>query len=207
MLENLNAKILIVDDLAENIDFLEKVLDNPNWEVISANDGWQAIDLLEKHSFDLILLDIMMPELNGFEACTLIKQKEKYKDLPIIFLTSLKEEKNILQGFKLGAVDYINKPFNSLELLARVKTHLKLKQTISSLKDALKKVKQLSGLLPICSHCANIRKEDGDWQELDSYIMENTSAQFSHGICPNCLKVHYPDICDSVLEKQRKEEN
>jgi diguanylate cyclase (GGDEF)-like protein len=128
MLANLkNAHILIVDDTPKNIQLLGTVLKNIGYKIIVATNGLQALGLLEKIKPDLILLDVMMPELDGYETCKRIKATEKLKDIPIIFLTAKTQPEDIVKGFELGAVDYIIKPFNSSELLARVKTHLELK--------------------------------------------------------------------------------
>lgn len=128
MLANLkNAYILIVDDTPKNIQLLGTVLKNIGYKIIVATNGLQALGLLEKIKPDLILLDVMMPELDGYETCRRIKATEKLKDIPIIFLTAKTQPEDIVKGFELGAVDYIVKPFNSSELLARVKTHLELK--------------------------------------------------------------------------------
>jgi diguanylate cyclase (GGDEF)-like protein len=128
MLANIkSAYILIVDDTPKNIQLLGTVLKNVGYKIIVASNGLQALGILEKIKPDLILLDVMMPELDGYETCKRIKAIENLKDIPIIFLTARTQPEDIVKGFELGAVDYIIKPFNSNELLVRVKTHLELK--------------------------------------------------------------------------------
>jgi two-component system, cell cycle response regulator len=122
-----NASVLIVDDTPKNIQLLGTVLKDTGYRVIVATNGMAALNILEKTKPDLILLDVMMPELSGFETCKLIKENENIKDIPIIFLTAKTEPEDVIKGFELGAVDYILKPFHANELLARVKTHLELK--------------------------------------------------------------------------------
>ena len=122
-----NVHILIVDDTPKNIQLLGTILKNIGYKIIVATNGLQALDILEKIKPDLILLDVMMPDLDGYETCKKIKSSEYLKDIPIIFLTAKTQPEDIVKGFELGAVDYIIKPFNSSELVARVKTHLELK--------------------------------------------------------------------------------
>ena len=122
-----NTFILIVDDTPKNIQLLGTVLKNVGYKIIVASNGIQALGILEKIKPDLILLDVMMPDLDGYETCKRIKESEKLKNIPVIFLTAKTQPEDIVKGFDLGAVDYIVKPFNSSELLARVKTHLELK--------------------------------------------------------------------------------
>ncbi|MFA8434207.1 MAG: response regulator [Marinifilaceae bacterium] len=126
--------ILIVDDIPDNIKVLNAILGNEEYEITSALNGKDAIMLCISNSFDLILLDIMMPEMDGYEVCRYLKSKDKTKDIPIIFLTAKVDKDSIVQGFEVGAQDYVTKPFNPRELVARVKTHLELKQKNESLK-------------------------------------------------------------------------
>lgn len=127
-------RILIVDDVPDNIKVLQAILSVNSYETHSALSGKDAIMLCVEHSFDLILLDIMMPEMDGYEVCKYLKSKDKTKDIPVIFLTAKIDEEAIIKGFKIGAQDYVTKPFNTQELIARVKTHLDLKQKNEALK-------------------------------------------------------------------------
>ena len=133
-------KVLVVDDNPKNVQVLGSLLKNVGYKVGFAMDGKQAYDLLLKSSdFDLILLDINMPVMDGYEACKVIRAEENLKEIPIIFLTAFNEVENIVMGFELGAQDYVTKPFNTKELLMRVKTQLDLKQA----KDMLKKSNEM----------------------------------------------------------------
>lgn len=123
------ATLLIVDDIKANLMVLEDLLSSMNINVIKAEDGKSAIKKAQLHKPDLILLDIIMPAQDGFEVCTILKNDEQTKDIPIIFLTGKDRSEDIIKGFEAGAVDYITKPFNTKELLARVKTHLELKNS------------------------------------------------------------------------------
>ncbi len=123
-----NASILIIDDIPQNIQVLGSFLSTHNYNISFATSAKEALLLLEENRYDLLLLDIMMPEMNGYELCTLLKEREDFKDIPIVFITAKSDSDSIVKGFQSGGVDYITKPFNSYELLARVKTHLKLRQ-------------------------------------------------------------------------------
>lgn len=126
MYSNLNkpASILIVDDMPKNIQVLGNLLRQSNYNVEFATNGPEALEWVKVSKFDLILLDIMMPGMNGIEVCKILKENPETKDIPIIFITAKSDSKDITLGFKTGAIDYITKPFNIDELLARVSTHL-----------------------------------------------------------------------------------
>ncbi len=123
--------ILIVDDIEENIDVLVEILKKN--DLVTALDGETALEIVKEDDIDLILLDIMMPEMDGFEVCKILKENPETSHIPIIFLTAKDKGDDVQNGFKLGAVDYITKPFNPNELLSRVDTHLKLRAYEKSL--------------------------------------------------------------------------
>lgn len=133
--ESKNARILIVDDTRKNLELLGTILLQEGYQINAGSNGLRALEVAEKVSPDLILLDIMMPEMDGFETCKRLKASEKTKAIPVIFLTARTDSDDIVKGFQLGAVDYITKPFNPTELLVRVRTHLELKLS----KDLLEK--------------------------------------------------------------------
>ncbi len=119
-------KILIVDDVPKNIQVAANILEKYGYQMAFAQDGPTAVAQTENNHFDLILLDIMMPRMDGFEVCRRIKANPANRDIPIIFLTAKNDAESIVKGFALGAMDYLTKPFNGAELQARVKTHLTL---------------------------------------------------------------------------------
>jgi two-component system, cell cycle response regulator len=121
--------ILIVDDAPQNLRVLGNMLKEANYRIAVAEKGRQVLELVSTHEIlpDLILLDVMMPGLDGFEVCTQLKKTSEVENIPIIFLTAKTATDTIEKGFQCGAVDYVTKPFNGTELLARVKTHLELK--------------------------------------------------------------------------------
>ena len=118
------SRILIVDDTPANIQTLIAILKEKGYQISVATNGRQALEVLQRIRPDLVLLDVMMPEMDGFETCERIKSSPEWHDIPIIFLTSKTDTHDIVHGFELGAVDYVGKPFNPHELLARVNTHL-----------------------------------------------------------------------------------
>ncbi|MFW5892466.1 MAG: hybrid sensor histidine kinase/response regulator [Bacteroidota bacterium] len=132
----MNDNILIVDDNKENIKVLGSILRDAGFIVSFAFNGLQAIDVLKANKeVNLILMDIKMPELNGFETCKLIKRNPETMNIPLIFLTAKNDQEDIVEGFKSGGADYITKPFYSKELISRVTTHLNLKQKTDELKE------------------------------------------------------------------------
>lgn len=126
-------KILIVDDIPANIQVLGNVLRKSGYEIAFTDNGPDAITKAGNISFDLILLDVMMPQMDGFEVCRILKENPATKDIPIIFLTAKADSESLVKGFELGAVDYLTKPFKTQELLARVHTHIALKHATEEL--------------------------------------------------------------------------
>ncbi|MCZ6634851.1 MAG: hybrid sensor histidine kinase/response regulator [bacterium] len=130
-----DAAVLIVDDVPRNLQLLGKILALQNYEVMVATDGQQALNTVEKKPPDAILLDVMMPGMDGFEVCERIKSNPKLKDIPILFLTAKTEIADKIKGFELGASDYIDKPFEVSEVLARVRTQVRLKRAQDTIKN------------------------------------------------------------------------
>lgn len=141
--------ILVVDDISSNLQIIGEILDNAGYATTFAISGKQALERISKAHPDLVLLDLMMPEMNGLRVCEILKSDADYCDIPIIFLTASNEQNHLLQAFEKGAVDYITKPFNFRELLARVKTHLELKYTRDKLKKALAELEKLATTDPL----------------------------------------------------------
>ncbi len=190
---------LIVDDVKDNIRILIDLL-KPEYKTFFADNGEKALKLAESKTPDLILLDIVMPEMDGFETCRRLKKNPTTRDIPVLFLSGLSDIASKVEGFNLGAVDFVTKPFQPEEVLARVKTHLTLKalkkgleKKNDQLQEALDNIETLRGLLPICSKCKNIRNDDGYWQQIELFIIKHSDAEFSHGLCPECMEELYGD--------------
>ena len=122
------GNVLIVDDVPKNIQMAMNILKNEGYKMFYAKSGQMALSLVQEHDFDLILLDIMMPEMNGFEVCTQLKENEKTKNIPIIFLSGKDSSSDIEQAYEVGGIDYVIKPFISIELVTKVNTYVRLKQ-------------------------------------------------------------------------------
>ena len=129
----MSSRILVVDDTPANIQTVAAILKERGYQLSIATNGKQALDVLARVRPDLILLDVMMPEMDGFETCRRLKENEAWREIPIIFLTAKTETADLVKGFEAGAVDYVGKPFNAHELLARVNTHLTIDQLRRSL--------------------------------------------------------------------------
>lgn len=202
--------ILIVDDDPITRLLLKNMLQSDGYTAIfEADSGKTALHLLEDQAPDLILLDIQMPGMEGYDVCRIIREEHRNPDVPIVMITGteVESEQVLTRSFNAGATDFISKPIRPLELLARVRTALAIKsardrlkqelelrtraerekeRTIAELREALQTIKTLNGLLPICASCKKIRDDSGYWSQLESYISDHSGAEFSHSICPEC---------------------
>jgi CheY-like chemotaxis protein len=207
--------ILIVDDSPDQHQLLRSMLTKAGHADIVAADSAQAAftalqpdDTHVPMNIDLILMDVLMPDIDGITACRQIKQSDRLRDIPVIMVTAKNDIENLKEAFSAGAMDYITKPVNRIELLARVASALTLKREMDCRKEresdlrrsnedlqrALKEVKALRGLIPICASCKKVRNDGGFWQQLEEYLSEHSDAQFSHGICQVCVKKLYPGV-------------
>jgi DNA-binding response OmpR family regulator len=201
--------ILLVDDNLTNLKVLLDLLQAQGLAIAVARSGAEALERLLHLTPDLILLDVLMPGLNGFDTCRRIKAQSAYRDIPLLFMTALTDVDSKLQGFAVGGVDYLTKPFETSEVLARVHTHLtirrlhqrlalqnaelqatnmQLQELTTTLRTTMEEVKTLRGLIPICAWCKQVRDVQGLWHELEAYVREHTEADFTHGLCPACRK-------------------
>ncbi len=207
--------ILIVDDSPDQQALLRSILGKAgHGYVVSADSAKAASAVLNlegnapTQKIDLILMDVLMPEQDGVETCRQIKGCAHLQDIPIIMVTADNDLSNLKEAFAAGAMDYISKPVNSIELLARVSSALTLKSEMDrrknrelelrrsneELQQALREVKVLRGLIPICASCKKIRNDGGFWQQLEEYLGEHSEAEFSHGLCQPCIKKLYPGV-------------
>lgn len=142
-------RVLIADDNEINITILRGILEKKSFKIIEATNGIQAYEEIQKELPDLILLDIMMPGMDGFEVARLVKKNPKLKHIPILFISALDDKENIIKGFEHGGQDYVSKPFNKDELLARIRTHLQLKHLNENLQI---KAEENQRLLHVLTH-------------------------------------------------------
>jgi len=211
-------EILIADDDSTSQNLLKGILEKGGYDKIQlTSSGEEALDLIGKTPPDLILLDIFMPGIKGYEVCRRVRTCESTTHIPILMVTggAVEADESIAKSFQAGATDFITKPISAIELLSRVKASLTIKQNHERLIDELKsrlkaekekekliidlqqtlaQVKQLSGLLPICSYCKHIRDDKGYWNQIEKYLRNHSDADFSHSICPECAKKHHPDL-------------
>lgn len=139
--EQIGGKILVVDDEVNIVELLTGWLETIGCEVVSASNGGEALEQARKHHPDLILMDCMMPEVSGFDACKKLKQDDELKDIPVIFLTVRNEVKDVVEGLDLGAHGYMTKPFKPQELLARVRSVLRIKKLQDRLRSRTKELR------------------------------------------------------------------
>lgn len=276
-IDSASVEILVVEDSSTQALLLTGVLEDAGYKSAVARDGRQALDYLKDHRPTLIVSDIVMPGIDGYELCRLIKADKELEQIPVLLVTSLSDPADILRGLQCGADNFITKPYQERELLSRIQyllvnrelrrrsvaglgieiffagrkhfltaermqildllissfetavTHKldvdranrQLKQLneklvlevaerkkserekerlIAELKAALAEVKKLSGLLPICASCKRIRDDKGYWQQIEAYIRDHSEADFSHGICPTCIKELYPEFAEDEDE-------
>jgi two-component system sensor histidine kinase/response regulator len=149
MPENSEFLILLVDDNASNLKVLGSVLSSRGYRIALAANGDECLAFVEQQIPDLIFLDIMMPGMNGFEVCEKLKSNSDTKNIPVIFISALANPQHIQKAFESGGIDYVTKPFNKDDLLARAKVHLGIKQDMDSLRQKImeleEKVRQLGG--------------------------------------------------------------
>lgn len=210
------ANILVVDDVRANLQLLVGILTERGYKVRPATHGRMALLAAQAEPPDLILLDIMMPEIDGYEVCRRLKAEKLTRDVPVIFISAMDETLDKVTAFSVGGVDYIPKPFQVEEVLARVETHLALRRLHGQLQaanaelarrleeleirnqelqTALSTIKTLSGLVPICAWCGRkIRDDDGQWVRVEVYLQSHTEVELTHGICPDCKQKSMDEV-------------
>lgn len=187
-----NKKILVVDDTQSSIEILVELL-SPQYDVLVALDGETAIEIAQEDKPKLILLDIVMPQLNGFMVCEKLKQSELTKDIPIIFITAKTDEESIEKAYDIGGIDYVAKPFKPKELLARVKTQIDLQNLISSL-EYLSSYDTMTGILnrrkffELANKCFDENKHELFSVMIDIDRFKNINDSYGHHIGDKVIK-------------------
>ena len=186
-------KVLVAEDDPLVLHLLERLLAT-EYEVVTARDGGQAWEILRQQDGPrLAVLDWQMPVMHGNEICRKARQLPDTPMYLLLLTATRKSSADVLAGFDAGADDYITKPFDTAELRARVAVgrrmlHLQqsLAERVAELQEALRSVRKLEGLLPICSWCKRVRNDKNYWEQLEEYLSEHMGANITHGICPEC---------------------
>jgi DNA-binding response OmpR family regulator len=208
-----SLRVLVADDEPVTRAVVQAILRKGGYEVQLAADGEQAWRVLQQPEAPaLAVIDWMMPGVDGLEICRRLRANPAGASTYVILLTSRDASADIVAGLRAGADDYVTKPPNSDELLARVNVGARVVQLQQALEDrvrrleeALANVKQLQGLLPICSYCKRIRDDKNYWQQVESYIGAHTDAQFSHSYCPDCFERHVRPQLDALDRPMKRE--
>ena len=200
---NKQFKVLVTDDNPEIRLLSTMILGRAGYEVLEASTGKECLDIVLIHHPDLVLLDVMLPDITGIQVCKQIKNDKSLKDIFIILASGTQiSSENQADGLDIGADGYIIRPISNKELLARIQAGERIKRAedalrekerqqqtlISQLEEALAEIKTLKGCIPICASCKKIRDDEGYWNQLEAYISKHTDATFTHGICPTCLE-------------------
>jgi phosphoserine phosphatase RsbU/P len=204
-------QVLIAEDDRVTGELLARTLRRWNHETTLVADGAQAWRFLSTTSAPtLAILDWMMPELDGPEVCRRVRAELPDVNMYVLLVTAREGRSDLIAGLEAGADDYVVKPVDPDELRARVSVGLrvlalqqKLAERVAELEAALTNVKQLRGLLPICSYCKRIRGDDQYWEQVEGYISAHSDAQFSHGICPSCYASLSAEL-DKAAEQRPK---
>lgn len=202
--------ILIAEDDPVSRRILEVTLSNWGYDVSVTANGTDALHVLQREDApSLAILDIMMPGMDGLEVCRKVRESQSTSPPYLILLTAMATKDNVVKGIEAGANDYLSKPFHRDELRVRVGVGVQmldlrraLTARVKELEAAFSQVRQLQGMLPICSYCKKIRNDQNYWQKVEGYISDRTDVEFSHGICPDCnLRVH-----EELAERKQKRE-
>lgn len=194
--------ILIAEDDPTSRAVLTGVLGKLGHEVAEASDGVQAWELARASGAPrLLLLDWMMPGMDGVELCRRLKELEPDAPPYVILVTARSAKADLARGLDAGADDYVVKPFDPEELRARIDVGVRvlalqerLSAKIGELEAALGEIRTLRGIIPICAGCKKIRTQAGAWTRLETYIREHSHAEFSHGLCEECVERLYPEF-------------
>ncbi|MEA3513655.1 MAG: diguanylate cyclase [Campylobacterota bacterium] len=198
-----NKTILIIDDTTTNLDILVELLDA--YDVIDAISGKDALEIVGEEKIDLILLDIMMPEMDGYEVCRRIKENKKTKDIPVIFITAKTDEDSIEKAFNVGGIDYVSKPFKPKELLARVKTHLEFRILIENLEflsshDTMTGIYNRRKFFELAIQKFNNEKENLYAVMIDIDKFKDINDSYGHDIGDKVIKLLATTIKDNISE-------
>ena len=205
-------RILIAEDDATSRIVLATVLTKDGYDVTATDDGGAAWEVLQKPDAPrLAILDLMMPGIDGLELVRRVRAIPSAAPPYLIIVSTKSEKSDVIAALDAGANDYLTKPFDPGELRARIEVgrrmiemRFELNEKVKELKQALAEVRTLKGIVPICANCKNVRDDQGYWNRVESYLNEHTEADFTHAVCPDCMKRLYPQFEDDSDVKETK---
>jgi DNA-binding NtrC family response regulator len=196
------TNILYIEDNPDDVVIMELLLAEKcraAWSLVHVDLLAAGLKRLEEGGVDIILLDLSLPDSHGF--VTFLEVKKRAKDLPVIIMTGLDDEIMAMKAVQEGAQDYLVKGQVDANLLKRaIRYAIEREKLTVKLREAFEQIKTLRGFIPICSSCKKIRDDQGFWQQVEVYVRDHTEAEFTHGICPGCIKTLYPESADKILE-------
>jgi DNA-binding response OmpR family regulator len=202
-------KVLVVDDSPDILLLSTSILRRAGYEVLEASTGKECIDAVQTHHPDLVVLDVMLPDMKGMDVCKQMKNDKRSEDIFVILASGIQVSSELqAEGLDIGADGYIVRPISNKEFLARVQAGERIKRAedalrakereqeelVSQLKEALTEIKTLKGFIPICASCKKIRDDEGYWDQLEAYISKHTDAVFTHGLCPECVEKYRAEM-------------
>jgi len=211
-----SLKILLVEDNKSDAMMIQEMIyeaardsvNNVQYELIRKELLRDAADYLAENTVDVILLDLSLPDSKSHN--TVRKMLEREKNTPIVVLTGVDDEAITMHALQSGVQDYLNKnQIDSILLVHSIKYAIERfnnvrekERLIKELQEALENIKTLSGLLPICANCKDIRTDDGYWIQVESYLKSHSDLNFTHSICPDCVNKLYPDLCNKKIHSE-----
>jgi len=212
-LQRFDLKLLYVEDEEAAREEVQTLLRRWVREVLTARDGHEGLELFRQQAPDLVVTDLRMPVMSGLDMARAIRKLDP--EARIIVTTAHSDTSFFLEAIDLGVDHYVMKPIDLERLVFSVrrcaeaiearrseKRHAEERERLlAELQEAMTKVKQLSGLLPICASCKKIRDESGGWQAIEMYVRDHSEAQFSHSLCPGCMAKLYPEEYTELKRK------
>jgi PleD family two-component response regulator len=194
------TRILLVEDNPADARLLKEYLADAGggkFELVRVERFDKATEMIDSEQYDVILLDLCLPD--SYRLDTVVRVRSRAPSVPIVVLTGMDDETISIEALQIGAQDYLVKGQTNGPLLVRTlryaierkRAEIEREQLIKELKNALVNVKRLSGLLPICASCKRIRDDKGYWAQIELYIHDHSEADFTHGICPDCIETLY----------------
>jgi PleD family two-component response regulator len=203
------ARVLVTDDDPDILLLTTTILEDEGYEILQATSGRQCLRAVRASRPDIVLLDVILPDMAGTEVCQQIKIDSELRNTFVILVSGIRTSSEYqAEGLNVGADGYIIKPISNKEFVARVQAMVRIKRAedalrqkekeqqdlIRRLQDAFAEIKTLKGFIPICASCKKIRDDEGYWNQLEAYISKHTDAVFTHGICPQCAEKYKAEL-------------